>query len=958
MDKTAHILKQLLFLIIFISLLVSKQGFSQCDIDFYPTSNPNDSCFIAGNDITLTNTTLVGWNITDTSTGTSVHSDFASPTSTTLWPGSSVLPGTYIIEIYTYTGAFPFWVFLCSDTITIAPGPLYLPDTTLSYCQWNTINLEDSLSTSLINAITPEYVFSIGTVIIDGTDYEINDGITIIDVTVTDVSGCITTAQITINGTPNNINTQTYTISDTVIQHCQTTLVTFSIDNPNTNVFNYSWEVNNDTGIITSTDTIFSTNYTGTQLNPLPNPGSFNVSLTVTDTGGCSVPFNNTIISLGLEFPTGWNLSLVDNLSPACVYDSTDPNSVLIPSIYWLELAPPASLSIPIIEMGPQDTIFWQIFCDSAAHASGNPDVLDAFWVYSDLPSLIIPKPGNPSDSIAALQIPWYKNSCDCEDEFYEIKYFIQPACDGPEPGSRFKAVLDPIEADFIIPTPLCPNEEEIFQNASISGCDSISLNDDEDYIYYNWDFGNCYVKIDTVNPQDPNPFPDVIYAYPEPGIYIVTLTAESYCGETDISDTLTVNQQPNVEITSDSSVCRGQNITFHANVSSEPDTSRDAICLNGDSIHIEVPAGGQIDTSSGYFWDFGDGNTSTNTQPIHKYTNCDKYWVTLTVTDLNGCKRTDSMEVIVFDLPHPSFTSTIVCTPDSSGLIDLSTVSTTAPPDSCFGSPIFEWEWNFGDGSQYIYSGNNPDDTILHSYNPLCDGITDTNYLATLIVTDTNGCIDSTDNPVVVRCEQLADFDPTDFCLLTASGNNNSQIITNESVPLDNTITDTNYVVWYVYDPPGSTSNPTQYNSIDLNHTFTQAGIYSIVMEINGQFCSGRDSSTVEVWENPTSSTIGSDVLCFGDATGSVDLTVSGGTNPYTYLWIPIGDTTQDLDSILAGTYSVTVTDSNGCTDTISISLTEPANPISLSITGVLFLIIPDFSVAISSIVFPKREV
>lgn len=48
----------------------------------------------------------------------------------------------------------------------------------------------------------------------------------------------------------------------------------------------------------------------------------------------------------------------------------------------------------------------------------------------------------------------------------------------------------------------------------------------------------------------------------------------------------------------------------------------------------------------------------------------------------------------------------------------------------------------------------------------------------------------------------------------------------------------------------------------------------------------------------------------------GSIDLTVSGGTPGYVYTWSN-GATTQDLDSVLAGTYCVTVTDSIGCSDT-----------------------------------------
>jgi hypothetical protein len=52
--------------------------------------------------------------------------------------------------------------------------------------------------------------------------------------------------------------------------------------------------------------------------------------------------------------------------------------------------------------------------------------------------------------------------------------------------------------------------------------------------------------------------------------------------------------------------------------------------------------------------------------------------------------------------------------------------------------------------------------------------------------------------------------------------------------------------------------------------------------------------------------------LLCSGNSTGSIDLTVSGGTAPFTYAWSNSA-ITQDLASLLAGTYTVTVTDANG---------------------------------------------
>lgn len=76
----------------------------------------------------------------------------------------------------------------------------------------------------------------------------------------------------------------------------------------------------------------------------------------------------------------------------------------------------------------------------------------------------------------------------------------------------------------------------------------------------------------------------------------------------------------------------------------------------------------------------------------------------------------------------------------------------------------------------------------------------------------------------------------------------------------------------------------------------------------------------------NMTASAAVNNVLCNGQASGTATVTPSGGTAPYSYVWSPLPANTQTANNLTSGTYTVTVTDANGCITTQNFTVTEPA--------------------------------
>jgi hypothetical protein len=102
-------------------------------------------------------------------------------------------------------------------------------------------------------------------------------------------------------------------------------------------------------------------------------------------------------------------------------------------------------------------------------------------------------------------------------------------------------------------------------------------------------------------------------------------------------------------------------------------------------------------------------------------------------------------------------------------------------------------------------------------------------------------------------------------------------------------------------------------------------AGTYTVtVTDANG--CTKMTSPAVSAPNGPSVSlNAKTDVSCFGGSNGTAAVTVSGGATPYFYNW-GASRTTASVTGLVAGSYTVTVTDANNCTAQLPVTITQPA--------------------------------
>lgn len=115
--------------------------------------------------------------------------------------------------------------------------------------------------------------------------------------------------------------------------------------------------------------------------------------------------------------------------------------------------------------------------------------------------------------------------------------------------------------------------------------------------------------------------------------------------------------------------------------------------------------------------------------------------------------------------------------------------------------------------------------------------------------------------------------------------------------------------------------------NYLSFEYTNIGTGTYSVtVTDANG--CTSSMNAVVSATPLPAVSVSASNnVSCFGGTNGSATALASSGVGPYYYQWSPSGGTNAVANNLSAGTYSVRVTDANGCTTTAPVIISQPSD-------------------------------
>ena len=357
------------------------------------------------------------------------------------------------------------------------------------------------------------------------------------------------------------------------------------------------------------------------------------------------------------------------------------------------------------------------------------------------------------------------------------------------------------------------------------------------------------------------------------------------------------------------------------------------------------------------YVWNNGN-NSSLNSNLLNgEYI--------LNIIDANNCIITDTFRVDLFLFDTTRSVTNVSCYGGSNGVIDLEIVG---------GTPPFLYNWNTSDSTQDLINISSAVYTVNITDATNCTIIRDvivtepqqlavvSNISIVLCYGDTTGTVTTQINGGVFP--YLLDWGTTDtsamfaeFHTFTVTDANNCkftdsiQILQNDSMQMSETIINvqcygdlTGSVLVQIAQGTGtppysySWSGPNNYSSSDEDIFNLEAGNYLLTVTDNNlcvqqlQVSISQPQQISQTTSIISSNYNGYNVRCKGENSAWVEVNISSGYPPYSYLW-DNGNTEDSIFNLYAGSYSLEVTDSLGCVENLMLNLNEPATYVSATV-------------------------
>lgn len=349
-------------------------------------------------------------------------------------------------------------------------------------------------------------------------------------------------------------------------------------------------------------------------------------------------------------------------------------------------------------------------------------------------------------------------------------------------------------------------------------------------------------------------------------GTYAVTVADESQVATT--STTVVINQQPQVQITH---------------------TQEDNICYNDNEGSIDLTVIGGV---APYTFQWSNGETTEDISGLESGP------YTVEVTDALGCTSNHDVTIgqpddavgLIFDVTQ------ITAYQYNNGAIDITVAG---------GEPPYVYEW-FADNG-------------FTSANEDISGLAPGDY--TLIVYDAN--YETSGSTACTIMEEFEIREPDELLgniseeySLFCYGDQNGELLANVTggvIPYS--------YQWYRVENGSASDQNIQTPFI----TDIGQGHYRVtITDANGIEVTSEDYDLFHPEELVLQTISTTNVLCYGEATGAIDMQVSGGVLPYTITWND-GATTLDRENLTANNYSIRVEDANGCSKQTTVEIIHP---------------------------------